>query len=470
MAHETGQLEQSLAELSRLKEQLRHQAYHDPLTDLPNRTAFAETASQRIAMTGTDGERPVVLLLDLDDFKAVNDTLGHAAGDELLVMVSDRIRGCLRPGDVAARLGGDEFAILIDDDPALERAVGIARRLVKILGSSFPVRGQEVVVGVSVGIVMSSGPQQSIDDLLSNADVAMYTAKGQGRRQYAVFDPTLHAAVIARHELSGELIRGIDRGELVVLYQPIVDLDTERAVGLEALVRWRHPTRGLVKPEEFISVAEESGSIGALGSYVLEQATTALVGLPARADGVAEQFISVNVSPMQLQAAGFLDEIERLLGASGIDPRRLVLEITESAMFRDSEATIAKLQTLRERGVRIAIDDFGTGYASLTYLRRFPVDIIKIAQEFVARSDAPANEWAFTGAILALGQRLGLDVVAEGVEERGQVDRLMALGCRLGQGFLFARPGPLSRVATARAAEGAIGAGPMTVIADGAPG
>jgi len=443
VALENGQLEQSLAELSRLKEQLRHQAYHDPLTELPNRVSFAETASQRIGMTRVDSVRPVILLLDLDDFKAVNDTLGHAAGDELLVMVSDRIRGCLRDGDIAARLGGDEFAILIDDEPALERAMSIARRLVKILGTSFPVRGQETVVGVSIGIVMSTGPEQSVDDLLSNADVAMYTAKGQGRRQYAVFDPNLHAAVIARHELSGELTRGIDRGELVVLYQPIVDLDTRRTVGMEALVRWRHPTRGLVKPEEFISLAEESGSIGALGSYVLEEAIAALRRLPAPGGLDGDLFISVNVSPMQLQAPDFLEEVERVLAESSLGRGQLVLEITESAMFRDSQATIAKLQTLREQGVRIAIDDFGTGYASLTYLRRFPVDVIKIAQEFIARADADNQEWAFTGAILALGQRLGLEVVAEGVEDAGQVERLIALGCRLGQGFYFARPGSL---------------------------
>ena len=470
VALENGQLEQSLAELSRLKEQLRHQAYHDPLTDLPNRVSFAETASQRIKMTRADGVRPVILLLDLDDFKAVNDTLGHAAGDELLVMVGDRIRGCLRDGDEAARLGGDEFAILIDDEPALERAMSIARRLVKILGTSFPVRGQEMVVGVSIGIVMSTGPEQSVDDLLSNADVAMYTAKGHGRRQYAVFDPNLHAAVIARHELSGELTRGIGRGELVVLYQPIVDLDTRRTVGMEALVRWRHPTRGLVKPEEFISLAEESGSIGALGSYVLEEAVAALGRLPARGSPDGDLFISVNVSPMQLRAPDFLDEVERVVAESDLGPGQLVLEITESAMFRDSQATIAKLQTLRERGVRIAIDDFGTGYASLTYLRRFPVDIIKIAQEFIARADADNQEWAFTGAILALGQRLGMEVVAEGVEDAGQVERLIALGCRLGQGFHFARPGPLVIAYPRRALATDVGAEVVGPIADHAQG
>ena len=446
VALENGQLEQSLAELSRLKEQLRHQAYHDPLTELPNRVSFAETASSRIATDRSDEVRPVVLLLDLDDFKAVNDTLGHAAGDDLLVMVAERIRGCLREGDVAARLGGDEFAILVDDEPSLDRAVAIAHRLIEVLGTTFPVRGHEVVVGVSIGVVMSHGTAQTADDLLSNADVAMYTAKAQGRRRFAVFDPTLHAAVIARHELSGELTRGIGRGEFVVLYQPIVQLESGRMVGMEALVRWRHPTRGLVAPEEFISLAEESGSIGALGSYVLFQAAHDVRAWNADHAPSDAVFMSVNVSPMQLQQPDFLDEVARVLEATGLPPRQLVLEITESAMFRDSAATIAKLQAIRERGVRIAIDDFGTGYASLTYLRRFPVDVIKIAQEFVGHGDADAQEWAFTGAILALGQRLGVDVIAEGIEEREQVDPLLALGCRLGQGYLFARPAPLPDV------------------------
>jgi diguanylate cyclase (GGDEF)-like protein len=454
-ALENGQLEQSLAELSRLKEQLRHQAYHDPLTNLPNRVSFAETASARIADERSDAVRPVVLLLDLDDFKAVNDTLGHAAGDDLLIMVAERIRGCIRDGDVAARLGGDEFAILLDDEPSLDRAIAIAHRLIDVLGTTFPVRGQEVVVGVSIGIVMSPGPDQTADDLLSNADVAMYTAKGQGRRRFAVFDPTLHAAVIARHELSGELTRGIGRGELIVLYQPIVELAGGRAVGMEALVRWRHPTRGLVNPEEFISLAEESGSIRALGSYVLLQAAHDVCAWNARQGPDESVFLSVNVSPVQLQQHDFLEEVERVLAETGLPARQLVLEITESAMFRDSQATIAKLRAIREHGVRIAIDDFGTGYASLTYLRRFPVDLIKIAQEFVGRGDADAQEWAFTGAILALGQRLGVAVIAEGIEDHGQVDRLLALGCPLGQGYLFARPAPLADVVAESASFGA---------------
>jgi diguanylate cyclase (GGDEF)-like protein len=444
VALENGQLEQSLAELSHLKEQLRYQAYHDPLTDLPNRTAFAEAAAARIAEEAAGDPRTVVLLLDLDDFKVVNDTLGHAAGDDLLVMVAERIRACLREDDVAARLGGDEFAILMRDEASLGRATSVARRLISALSSSFPVRGHDTVVGVSIGIVMSTGGDQTADELLGNADVAMYTAKAEGRRRYAVFDPTHHAEVIARHELSGQLIHGISRGELVVHHQPIVQLAGGRVVGMEALVRWHHPTRGLIQPDDFINLAEESGAIRALGSVVLDTAAREIGEWNAAHPHAAPAFVTVNVSALELQQAGFLEEVERALADAQLDPTRLVLEITESAMFRDTAATIAKLEALRERGVRIAIDDFGTGYASLTYLRRFPVDIIKIAHEFIGSADADTPEWAFTGAILALGGALGLTVIAEGIEDAGQHQRLLALGCTLGQGFYFAEPSSMS--------------------------
>jgi diguanylate cyclase (GGDEF)-like protein len=442
VALENGQLEQSLAELSRLKEELRYQAYHDPLTNMPNRVAFIEHASAIIAEERPDGLRPVILLLDLDDFKNVNDSLGHAAGDELLVMVAERIRGCVRDGDMAARLGGDEFAILVHDDTALADALAIAERLVTALVPAFPVHGHDVVIGASVGIAMSTGPSQSPDELLSNADVAMYTAKAEGRRRFAVFDPSLHSAIIARHELSSQLTVGISRSELNVVYQPIVELFDERVVGVEALVRWRHPTRGTVEPEEFISLAEESGAILPLGQFVLREAAAALVARDGQHG--AAPFLSVNVSAYQIQDDGFLADIDDVLTSTGLAPDRLVLEITESAMFRDTETTIAKLTALRERGVRIALDDFGTGYSSLSYLRRFPVNILKIARDFVgspaAGGEDETAEWAFPGAILALGRRLSLMVVAEGIEEVRQLDRLRDMGCEYGQGFLFARP------------------------------
>jgi diguanylate cyclase (GGDEF)-like protein len=442
VALENGQLEQSLAELSRLKEQLRYQAYHDPLTDMPNRLQFIETATSRIVSQQSTGDRPVILLLDLDDFKNVNDTMGHAAGDELLVMVTERLRQCVRQDDLAARLGGDEFGILVDDQDALNHALVLADRLIEELSAAYVVRGQDVVVGVSIGIAMSRGPEQSASELLGNADVAMYTAKASGRRRFAVFDPTMHAAIVARRELSTELAKGIGRSELMVLYQPIVNLTTLEPVGIEALVRWQHPTRGLVEPDAFISLAEESGSILPLGRYVLESAATEVQLWHG-----PDVFVSVNVSAVQLQQADFLGEVERALSLSRLPAERLVLEITESAMFRDTQATIEKLTELRERGVRIAIDDFGTGYSSLTYLRRFPVDVLKIAKDFIGPAAEDNQGWAFAGAILALGQQLGLRVVAEGVEDEAQLARLRQMGCELGQGYYFARPAPLERLA-----------------------
>jgi EAL domain-containing protein (putative c-di-GMP-specific phosphodiesterase class I) len=294
----------------------------------------------------------------------------------------------------------------------------------------------------------------------------MYTAKAEGRRRFSVFDPSLHSAIIARHELSAQLTLGIARSELLVLYQPILDLGSNRTVGVEALVRWRHPTRGLVEPDEFIALAEESGAIVPLGNFVLRQAAEQVQDWNRRA-GENAVFLSVNVSAVQLQQATFLAEVEEVLATTGLRPDRLVLEITESAMFRDTEATIEKLRALRERGVRIAVDDFGTGYSSLTYLRRFPVDTLKIAKDFVGPARAGGGEespeWAFTGAILALGRRLGLAVVAEGIEEPGQLDRLLALGCEYGQGFLFARPATFD--AFAQRLVGATGGDTPTVAA-----
>jgi diguanylate cyclase (GGDEF)-like protein len=446
VALENGQLEHSLAELGRLKDQLRYQAYHDPLTNLPNRSLFAEQVEARLRGPRQGDLLPVVLFLDLDDFKIVNDTLGHAAGDRLLVSVGDRIRECIREIDVAARLGGDEFAILLDDSPSLEHASTVARRLIDTLSLSFPLLGDDVVIGTSIGIAMARGRDQTADELLRNADVAMYTAKASGKRRFAVFEPTMHAAIVARHELSAELARGISRDELVVYHQPIVDLATGRTYGLEALVRWRHPTRGLVPPDEFIGLAEETGSILALGREVMMTAEREVGALNARLEPADRLSLSVNVSPIQLQQPDFLDEVEAVLAQTGFEPERLILEITETAMFRDTEATIRKIQTLRAQGIRIAVDDFGTGYSSLSYLRRFPVDILKIAKDFIDPEEGGSGEWAFAAAIIALGRTLDLRIIAEGIEHPGQLERLRGLGCEFGQGYLFARPGPIEGV------------------------
>ena len=408
VALENGQLEQSLAELSRLKEELRHQAYHDPLTGLANRSLFVEQVEAQL-IAPQDGLRTVVLFLDLDDFKIVNDTLGHAAGDRLLAAVADRIRGCLRADDLAARLGGDEFAVLLTDEVELDRALAVAKRMIDMLQVSFPILGQEISIGGSIGIAVGRGMGEHADELLRNADVAMYTAKAAGKRRAAVFEPTMHAAIVARHALSAELKRSMGRGELAVFYQPIVELETGRIAGAEALVRWRHPTRGLVPPDEFIPLAEENGLILTLGRWVMAEAcaTGRRLGTRPRPDA---RFLRQRQSVARPAPAGWSSSVRssRILKSSGLAPERLVVELTETAMFQDTQTTITKLEALRALGVRIALDDFGTGYSSLGYLRQFPVDILKIAREFVVPSTRDDGEWAFAHAIVALGQTLGL--------------------------------------------------------------
>lgn len=438
VALENGHLEQSLAELSRLKEQLRFQAYHDPLTGLANRSLFLERVGHRLLDTRS-GPKPVVLFLDLDDFKIVNDTLGHAAGDRLLVDVADRLRGVLRADDLAARLGGDEFAILLEDGPDLERSVPIANRIIDTLRVTFLIQGQEMQVGASIGIAAARADTEQADEVLRNADVAMYTAKASGKNRVAVFEPTMHASLVERHELSAELSRSLGRGELLVFYQPIIDLQSATVTGLEALMRWRHPVRGLLGPDEFVALAEETGVIVSLGRWVLGEACRQAARWSAFGPAGRGLSIAVNLSAQELQEPTFFDDLERILDETGVPPGQLVLEMTETAMFHDTSTTIARLEAIRALGVRIAIDDFGTGYSSLGYLRRFRVDILKIAREFVGPADS-REEWAFAAAIVALGRALGVTIIAEGIEEPGQLEHLKELGCELGQGYLFARP------------------------------
>jgi diguanylate cyclase (GGDEF)-like protein len=439
VALENGQLEQSLTELSRLKEQLRYQAYHDPLTALANRSLFVEQVDEALERP-SNGQIPVVLFLDLDNFKDVNDTLGHAAGDRLLVAVADRVRSCVRSGDLAARLGGDEFAILLYDDPDLAASVMVATRLIDAMGMTVPVEGQDLLVTASIGIAANQGSIGRADELLRNADVAMYTAKQAGKNRFAVFESTMHAAIVARHALSNELTRGISADQIDVFYQPIMSLAAGEIAGVEALARWHHPTRGLIGPEEFIPLAEESGAILALGRDVLVRACRDAA--PWSNDRGEPLTLTVNLAAAQLQHEGFVADLEEILRTTGFPGSRLVLELTETAMFHDTQTTIARLASLRDLGIRIAVDDFGTGYSSLGYLRRFQVDILKIAREFVAPGEAGPGGWAFAHAIVALGRTLGLRIIAEGVEDDEQLRRLRELGCELGQGFLFARPMP----------------------------
>jgi diguanylate cyclase (GGDEF)-like protein len=437
-ALENGHLEQSLAELSRLKEQLRYQAYHDSLTRLPNRRFFLERVTEALA------ERPssrslVVMFLDLDDFKIVNDTLGHAAGDRLLSEVGDRLRNVLRAEDVAARLGGDEFAVLLEDEHDLMRSMSIANRIIDALRINFQVQEQEIKIAASIGVAVAHTGTETANELLRNADVAMYTAKASGKNRVAVFESTMHTAIVARHALSAELSTSLGRGELAVFYQPIVDLRSGVATGVEALVRWHHPTRGLVGPDEFIPLAEETGVILPIGAWVLREACSQVSQWGAYGRFGMGVSVSVNLSAQQLAESSFVDDLRRVLVATGLPPDRLILEMTETVLFHDTATTIAQLKAIRDLGVRIAIDDFGTGYSSLGYLRRFRVDILKIAREFVGSAENQ-EDWAFAGAIVALGRTLGLTIIAEGIEDEGQLERLRSLGCEFGQGYLFARP------------------------------
>jgi diguanylate cyclase (GGDEF)-like protein len=401
-------------------ESLRRLAFEDSLTGLPNRPLF----EQRIASTLESGANAVVAFLDLDEFKQVNDSLGHAAGDRLLEICGERLRNALRSGDIVARLGGDEFAILAVDVADLDAFVD---RIFSVLSAPLVLEGKRLYLRASIGIATTlSGPE-----LLRNADLAMYAAKAAGTNRCAFYTDDMHINAVERLDRREQLERAIESGELRLHYQPIVDLDLGRVAGFEALVRWQHPIRGFLGPGEFIPLAEETGLIVPLGRWVLREAAR------QAAQWAGAPYLSVNVASAQLEQPGFVDEVQAALTDSGLDPSRLVLEVTESSLVGDFEAE--RLQLLRRLGIRLAIDDFGTGYSSLSYLRRFPMDVLKIDRSFTR--DA-CEDSALLEAIVAMGESLGLVLIPEGIEEREQADALRALGCRLGQGYLFGRPVP----------------------------
>jgi diguanylate cyclase len=415
------------------------QALKDSLTGLPNRRLFCDRVEHSLARearrTGTIG----VLFIDLDRFKDVNDTLGHPAGDQLLVSVAERLRVVLRPDDTAARFGGDEFALLVEDI-GVDDLTEVAERVLGALSAPFVVKAKEVAVGASVGVALST-PGDTVDDLLRNADVAMYTAKRAGRGRHAFFQPDMQAEVTRRVESEEALRRAVDDGEFVLHYQPIYALASGRPSGLEALLRWRHPTRGLLAPGEFLASAEDTGAIVGIGTWALHEACRQMRSWTDRHPGHGLG-LSVNLSPTQLLGDDIVDVVAAALATSGLRPERLTLEITEDVMVKGSATVLGRLHALKALGVTLAVDDFGTGYSSLAYLRRLPFDVLKIDKTFVddvARGD---DESALPRAIVKLGQTLGLVLVAEGVEHPDQVARLRALGCDLAQGYWFARPAP----------------------------
>jgi diguanylate cyclase (GGDEF)-like protein len=416
-------------------------AERDALTGAANRRMFNLALERTLtgAPRGSSVRERVtaVLFIDLDDFKVVNDTLGHAAGDALLVNVTERIAQSVRDSDLVARLGGDEFAVLTNDAPDLHQSVAMAQRLVRDLRAPYLIDGHHIVVTVSIGIASTRDTASTASDVIRNADLAMYIAKANGKAGYAIFDPGMHAVIRDRHELGTQLLSAVELRQFHAVYQPIVSLSTGRIEGVEALVRWDHPQRGIVSPGDFIEIAEENGAILPIGRWVLSEACR-----EARAWSTREHvpFLCVNVSAREIQQADFVDAVAWTLREAGLDPGLLRLEITETALLRATPTTINTLEALRGLGVHIVIDDFGTGYFSLSHLRQFPVDGLKIAREFVQVSPADSKSMALASAIVAMSSSMNIETVAEGIETAEQAERMRKLGCTYGQGYFFARP------------------------------
>jgi diguanylate cyclase (GGDEF)-like protein/PAS domain S-box-containing protein len=436
-----------ISERRQLEDQLVHQAFHDSLTSLANRALFKDRVDHALQRTRRHMPSVAVLFLDLDGFKEVNDSLGHAAGDRLLIQVAERLRSCVRPSDTAARLGGDEFAVLIEDASDEDELAAVAERILEELRQPFFIGGRELHVRGSMGIARMDGDVDGVDQLLRNADLAMYRAKAAGQGGYERYDPQMHTELVQRVQLEADLRRALEAGELFLVYQPTFDLASGQVVGAEALARWQHPTRGLVPPTEFIPLAEASGLIRPLGAWVLREACRqAAEWQRSTAHRDKPLALSINLSGRQLQVPEVVDDVSTALRESGLQPDSLVLEMTESVLMDDDENVLAILRRLKELGARLAIDDFGTGYSSLSYLHRFPVDMLKIDRSFVERLSHASDNAELARTIVRLGQSLQLVTVAEGVEDSAQFLALRRMGCDVGQGYYFGKPMPSEEI------------------------
>ena len=432
-----------ISERRRLERELEHRAFHDSLTGLPNRDLLADRLGHALGRTERRGSKVAVLFLDLDNFKYVNDSLGHDAGDELLVVAASRIRSVLRPEDTVSRLGGDEFVVLLEDVTGEEEAAEVAERVIRALKPPIPLGDEEVFVTASIGLALgTAGSGRTREALLGDADAAMYRAKEKGRNGYRVFHPEMRAAPARRLRLEGDLRRALERGELTLFYQPQALVETGEIVGAEALLRWMHPERGLVGPAEFIRLAEETGLIVPIGRWVLGEACRQAKAWQDERPAHPFRTMSVNLSARQFEDPALLEHVAEALGASGLVPSGLTLEITEGALMEDVPSTFAALQGLKDLGVGLAIDDFGTGYSSLSYLKRFPVDVVKVDRSIVSGVERDSGNEAIMAATIAMARAMDLSAVAEGVETAEEAAKLRAMGCAVGQGYYWWKPSP----------------------------
>jgi diguanylate cyclase (GGDEF)-like protein/PAS domain S-box-containing protein len=431
---------QDITHRKRAEEQLIHDAFHDGLTGLPNRALFMDHLQQSVERAKRRKHIPfAVLFLDFDRFKVINDSLGHLAGDQLLVDIANRLKATVRPGDIVARIGGDEFTILVVDLNTADEAVLIASRLLCKLAEPFNLSGREVYVTASIGIALSTVGYERPEDALRDADTAMYRAKTMGKARYEVFDKTMHANAENQLQIQTDLWRAVERAELALDYQPIVSLRTGRIAGFEALLRWRHPSRGLISPMDFISVAEETGLIVSIGRWVLEQACLQIRQWQKIYPHDPPLYVSVNLSAKQFMQPDLIDVVSVALDSSGLPPASLKVEITESMVMRDVESATKMLGHLKALGVDVSIDDFGTGYSSLSYLHRFPISTLKVDRSFVSSMTHSVESMEIVRTIVALAGNLSMEVVAEGVETLDQASKLRQMNCEYGQGYFFSR-------------------------------
>ena len=437
VAHYVGMFSDITA-AKRHQERLDHLAYYDPLTELPNRTLFRERLRQVLATAKREGQPAAVIFLDLDRFKCINDTLGHSAGDTVLAEVARRLRGCIRESDTAARLSGDEFVVILPRVDGADGARTVAHKLNDAMADPIAIGGQEYFITTSIGVALYPAHGSDVEGLTKAADMAMYEAKSQGRNTYRVYRPDVHAQHHLLFEMEHGLRHALERGELEVFYQPQVDVGSGRVVGMEALLRWFHPERGLIAPSHFIPIAEENGLIGEIGEWVLRTACRQRQAWCER--GLAPVYITVNVSSRQLERRDFAEQVAAVLDDSGLEPDWLKLELTETTLMHSREAVAGLLRQLKSLGVHICIDDFGSGYSGLGYLRNLPVDVIKIDRSFIEGLTENPRDQAITQAIIALAQALGIEVVAEGVETIRQLEFLRRYPGADAQGFYFGRP------------------------------